>query len=87
MIYLVESKGITDNLILCSLISNYRTDFKIMTHETLMFLPQLSKYILPVDFSENKKQTIKNNIETAKQAKKKGDVLIQKQIVIIMSYK
>ena len=62
--------GIIDGLILCSLISNYRTDFKIMTHETLMFLPQLSKYILPVDFSENKKQTIKNNIETAKQAKK-----------------
>jgi putative hemolysin len=62
--------GIIDGLILCSLISDYRTDFKIMTHETLQFLPQLSNYILPVDFSNNKNKTIKNNIEIAKQAKK-----------------
>ena len=62
--------GIIDGLILCSLISDHRTDFKIMTHETLTFLPQLSKFILPVDFSNNKKETIKNNIETANRAKK-----------------
>ena len=43
--------GIIDGLILCSLVSKIRDDFKIMTHETLTFLPQLKDYILPVDFS------------------------------------
>ena len=61
--------GIIDGLILCSLISKKRSDFKIMTHETLKFLPQLDTFILPVDFSGNKKHTIKLNIETAKKAK------------------
>ena len=58
--------GIIDGLILCSLISKKRKDFKIMTHETLQFLPQLEEFILPVDFSSNKKQSVKSNIETAK---------------------
>jgi putative hemolysin len=60
--------GIIDGLILCSLVSKKREDFKIMTHETLKFLPQLEKFILPVDFSDNKKETIKQNIDTAKKA-------------------
>ena len=61
--------GIIDGLILCSLISKQRDDFKIMTHETLKFLPQLDKFILPVDFSSNKSASVKMNIETAKKAK------------------
>ena len=60
--------GIIDGLILCSLVSGKRDDFKIMTHETLKFLPQLEKFILPVDFSNNKKETIKQNLNTAKNA-------------------
>ena len=47
--------GIIDGLILCSLVSEKRDDFKIMTHETLKFLPELDKFVLPVDFSNNKK--------------------------------
>ena len=61
--------GIIDGLILCSLVSKRRTDFKIMTHETLKFLPQLDTFILPVDFSNDKKETIKYNIKTARRAK------------------
>lgn len=61
--------GIIDGLILCSLVSKKRSDFKIMTHETLKFLPMLEPFILPVDFSNNKKDTIKLNIETAKKAR------------------
>lgn len=61
--------GIIDGLILCSLVSKKRKDFKIMTHETLKFLPQLEPFILPVDFSNDKKETLKQNIETAKKAK------------------
>ena len=48
--------GIIDGLILCSLISQFRDDFKIMTHETLQFLPQLRQFILPVDFSGQTKE-------------------------------
>ena len=63
--------GIIDGLIMCSLASKVRSDFKILTHETLQFLPELEKYILPIDFSENKKkETIKNNIKTTQEARK-----------------
>ena len=71
--------GIIDGLILCSIVSKNRSDFKIMTHETLQFLPQLEKYILPVDFSKTDKTTLKNNLNTANLAKKHvedGGVLI-----------
>lgn len=62
--------GIIDGLILCSLVSEFRDDFKIMTHETLQFLPQLKKFILPVDFSGKTKQSKILNIQTAKLARK-----------------
>ena len=61
--------GIIDGLILCSLISKVRDDFKIMTHETLQFLPQLEEFILPVDFSGKTKKSKILNIQTAKAAK------------------
>ncbi len=61
--------GIIDGLILCSLISQVRDDFKIMTHETLQFLPQLKQFILPVDFSGKTKKSKILNIQTAKLAK------------------
>tara|TARA_B100001121_G_scaffold230378_1_gene203649 strand:+ start:1085 stop:1912 length:828 start_codon:yes stop_codon:yes gene_type:complete len=61
--------GIIDGLILCSLISKVRDDFKIMTHETLKFLPQLEEYILPVDFSGKEKTTLKFNLKTAEKAR------------------
>ncbi len=62
--------GIIDGLILCSLISKKRNDFKIMTHETLQFIPELEDFILPVDFSSNSKKTKLLNLETAIKAKK-----------------
>ena len=61
--------GIIDGLILCSLVSQVRPDFKIMTHETLKFLPYLEEHILPIDFSGSKKSTIKFNMSTAVKAK------------------
>ena len=72
--------GIIDGLILCSIVSKVRTDFKIMTHETLKFLPQLEEYILPVDFSGKEKLTVQFNLKTAKRAKnhleKKGVLIL-----------
>ena len=72
--------GIIDGLILCSLVSKVRDDFKIMTHETLKFLPELEKYILPVDFSSSNKDSKKLNIKTANSAMEE---LINKGVVII----
>ena len=72
--------GIIDGLILCSLVSKIRSDFKIMTHETLKFLPQLEKFILPVDFSNSDKQSLKNNLLTARKAK---DHLVNNGVLII----
>ena len=72
--------GIIDGLILCSLVSKVRDDFKIMTHETLQFLPQLSQFILPVDFNSHSKKSKILNIETANNAKK---FLINKGVLII----
>ena len=60
--------GIIDGLILCSLVSKKRSDFKIITHETLKFLPQLNEFILPVDFSGNGRESKKINMETGKNA-------------------
>tara|TARA_S200000501_G_scaffold291995_1_gene277288 strand:+ start:160 stop:1086 length:927 start_codon:yes stop_codon:yes gene_type:complete len=72
--------GIIDGLILCSLVSNIRDDFKIMTHETLQFLPQLKQFILPVDFNGQSKKSKLLNIETAKKAR---DFLENNGVLII----
>ena len=61
--------GIIDGLVLCSLASKIRNDFKIMTHETLKLIPELDDFILPIDFSGTDKKTITNNIKTAQEAK------------------
>ena len=71
--------GIIDGLILCSIASKFRSDFKIITHETLNLLPELDQFILPIEFNEKNKYTVKNNIETTKKAKihlSNGGVLI-----------
>ena len=72
--------GIIDGLILCSIVSKVRGDFKIMTHETLQFLPQLNQFILPVDFSGQSKEVKRMNIKTAKMAK---EYLMSNGIIII----
>ena len=61
--------GIIDGLILCALVSEVRDDFKIMTHETLQFLPQLEQFILPVDFRGETRESKMLNIKTAKKAR------------------
>ena len=71
--------GIIDGLILCSLVSKTRSDFKIMTHETLQFLDDLQDFILPVDFSSRDKFSIRTNMQTGIKAKEhlsSGGVLI-----------
>ena len=70
--------GIIDGIILASLVSKIRNDFKIMTHEVFRFNELAEKYILPIDFA-NTESALKNNIKSARQAKKllnEGGVII-----------
>mgnify|MGYP001317950536 CR=1 FL=1 len=62
--------GIIDGLILCALASKIRSDFKIITHETLRLIPELDQFILPIDFSGTDKTSIKKNIKTTNEARK-----------------
>ena len=71
--------GIIDGIVLCSLVSKQRKDFKIITHETLQFLPELNNFILPINFGKQSKEIKLKNIETSKKAKEhllNGGVLI-----------
>ena len=43
---------------------NVRSDFKIITHETLKLLPELDQFILPIEFNKKDKNSIKKNINT-----------------------
>ncbi len=72
--------GIIDGLILCSITSKFRKDFKILTHETLQFIPELNEFILPIEFNDTDKEKIRQNIITTQKARKhlnsKGALII-----------
>jgi len=70
--------GVVDGMVLCWLVSQVRTDYKIMTHRILHQAPEVRKFVLPVDFTGTKDATL-NNIESRRQARKTleaGGVLI-----------
>lgn len=70
--------GIIDGIILASLVSEVRSDFKIITHQVLRFTEASQQFILPVDFSAGQ-QALKNNVKTGRNAKKflqEGGVII-----------
>ncbi len=70
--------GVIDGLILCSIISKVRQDYKIITHQVLRQAPAVKDKILPIDFSETEK-ALRTNLETrqtAHQHLKDGGVVI-----------
>lgn len=70
--------GVIDGLIMCSLVSHIRHDYKIMTHKVLRQAEAVKNKILPIDFS-NSKEAIINNIQSRKDAEtilKNNGVLI-----------
>lgn len=55
--------GVIDGLVLCSLMSQVRPDYKIITHRVLCQAPATKNMILPIDFDESEK-ALATNLET-----------------------
>ena len=55
--------GVIDGLVLCSLMSQVRSDYKIITHRVLRQAPAIRDMILPIDFDETE-AALATNLET-----------------------
>ena len=71
--------GVIDGLVLCALMAEVRSDYKIITHRVLKQAPATMDKILPIDFDETE-AALATNIETRQQAaaylKEGGAVII-----------
>ena len=61
--------GVLDGLVICWLTSKIRSKFKVLTHSLLLRASETKDFLLPIDFSDNKKAMI-TNLETRKTARK-----------------
>ncbi len=61
--------GVADGVSLCSVISNIRQDYKMITHKVLRQADAVKDKIIPIDFSPNK-EAILSNIDARKEAEK-----------------
>ncbi len=59
--------GLLDGLILCSIVSDIRSDYKILINNELTQIDLIKKYLLPIKFSSIK-EDIKKNIISKKKA-------------------
>ena len=61
--------GVADGLAICSIVSKYRQDYKMITHKVLRQAEAVKEKIIPIDFSISK-DAILRNIEARKLAEK-----------------
>lgn len=71
--------GVADGLSICSLISDIRHDYKMITHKVLRHAEAAKEKIIPIDFSNNREAII-NNISSRKLAEK---VLNDSGVIVI----
>ena len=71
--------GVIDGLVLCAIMAEVRSDYKIITHRVLRQAPATMDKILPIDFDETE-AALATNIETRQQA---GEYLREGGAVII----
>ena len=71
--------GVADGVSLCSIVSNIRQDYKIITHKVLRQAEAVKEKIIPIDFSLNR-QAMLANIEARKQAEQ---VLLNNGVIVI----
>ena len=61
--------GVIDGLVLCSMMSKIRQDYKIITHQVLRQAPAVMDKILPIDFAETE-TALATNLKTRRDAHK-----------------
>lgn len=71
--------GVADGVSLCSVVSQIRQDYKIITHKVLRQADAVKDKIIPIDFSQNRKAML-DNINARKEAEK----VLQNDGVIII---
>jgi putative hemolysin len=59
--------GVVDGIILCWMVAQIRSDYKIMTHAILYQAPEVRDHIIPIDFSGTP-QALGNNLRSRKEA-------------------
>ena len=62
--------GVADGLSLCSIVSNIRQDYKIITHKVLRQAEAVKEKIIPIDFSLNR-QAMLANIDARQTSRKR----------------
>ncbi|MEI9991256.1 MAG: lysophospholipid acyltransferase family protein [Rhizomicrobium sp.] len=70
--------GVLDGLIICSIVSKVRKDFRVLTNAVLLRADEVKSFLLPVDFAETE-EALKTNLRTRAEAKNhlmKGGCLV-----------
>jgi len=70
--------GVLDGLIICQIVSQVRSDFRVLTNAVLLRAEEVKTFLLPVDFAETD-EALKTNLRTRAEAKKhlmKGGCLV-----------
>jgi len=71
--------GVADGVTVCSLISEIRQDYKIITHKVLRQAEAVKEKIIPIDFSQTK-EAVHSNIAARKVAE---EVLMNEGVIIL----
>ena len=71
--------GVVDGVSICSLISNIRQDYKMITHKVLRHAEAVKEKIIPIDFTTSREAMLHNI-----QARKSAEELLNNEGVIII---
>ena len=71
--------GVADGVSLCSIVSNIRQDYKIITHKVLRQADAVKDKIIPIDFSLNREAVLANIV-----ARKDAEKVLQNKGVIVI---
>jgi putative hemolysin len=71
--------GVIDGIIICQLVSQVRSDYKVMTHSILYQAPEVRRHIIPIDFSGSE-GALAHNIGSRREAHR---VLADGGVVIV----
>ncbi len=71
--------GVIDGIIICHLVSQVRTDYKVMTHSILYQAPEVRRHIIPIDFSGSE-EALAHNLRSRREAHR---ILAEGGVVIV----